>query len=351
VHNDKSIPSFGILLFFIIIFGGISLKKKVVAFHNVQQPTLEKLRKDFDVTYFPENASLQNESFIQAIQDAEALIGTGLKMDAELLDQAPNVKVVATVSVGYNLFDIEELTKRNIMATHTPDVLTDAVADAIFGLLVATARRMPQLDKFVKDGKWTEDTPYEATFGMDVHHKTIGIIGFGRIGQAIAQRAHHGFHMNVLYHSRTRKEDAEETYRASYCSLDDLLKKSDYVVLMTPLTKETEGLLGAREFSLMKKSAIFINGSRGQTIVEQDLIAALQNGDIAAAGLDVFEKEPVDPDNPLLQMDNVVTLPHIGSATYETEVAMSELARKNVVAALQGEKPPALINKEVWQDN
>lgn len=327
------------------------MKKKVVAFHNVQKPTLEKLRRDFDVTYFSENASLHNESFVHALKDADALIGTGLKIDTKLLDKAPNVKIVATVSVGYNLFDMEELTKRNIMATHTPDVLTDAVADAIFGLLVATARRMPQLDKFVKEGKWTEDTPYEATFGVDVHRKTIGIIGFGRIGQAIAQRAHHGFHMDVLYHSRTRKEDAEEKYRASYRSLDDLLKESDFVVLMTPLTKETEGLLGAREFSLMKKSAIFINGSRGQTIVEKDLIAALQNGEIAAAGLDVFEKEPVDPDNPLLKMDNVVTLPHIGSATYQTELAMSELARKNVTAALRGEKPPTLINKEVWQDD
>src|SRR5699024_3696688 len=179
------------------------------------------------------------------------------------------------------------------MATNTPDVLNETVADTIFGLLIATARRMPELDHYVKSRKW-KNTLSSNHYGTDVHHKTIGIIGMGRIGEAIAHRAHHGFHMDVLYHNRSENPEAEKKYDATYKELDDLLQESDYVVLMTPLTEETEGLLGAREFALMKESAIFINGSRGQTIVEKDLIAALENKEIAAAGLDVFEQEPVE---------------------------------------------------------
>src|SRR5699024_10503393 len=163
-----------------------------------------------------------------------------------------------------------EMTKRNIMATHTPDVLNGTVADIIFGLLIATARQIPQVDRYVKNGEWTLPLPLEM-YGVDVHNKKLGIIGMGRIGEEIAKRAHLGFDMDILYYNRSRKKQAEDLYKASYMPLDDLLEQADYVLLMTPLTKETEGLIGKDQFKKMKKSAIFINGSRGKTVVESDL--------------------------------------------------------------------------------
>lgn len=323
------------------------MRKKVIVINRLEEVVLNRLKQQYDVKSFINLPSTKDPQFLQEIKNASAIIGMDYQVDANLLDHAPNLEIISNVSVGYNNLDIDELTKRNIMATNTPGVLTDTVADAIFGLLIATARRIPELDNYVKTGKWQGHLSADF-YGVDVHHKTIGIIGMGRIGQAIANRAFHGFHMNVLYHSRSPKPEAEEFYNASYRTIDDLLQESDYVVLMTPLTKETEGLLGRREFQLMKKTAIFINGSRGKTIVEKDLIAALENEEIAAAGLDVFEKEPVDPNNPLLSMSNVVTLPHIGSSTYETELKMSELACDNIIAGLSGKKPPTLINESVW---
>ncbi|MEI3604923.1 D-glycerate dehydrogenase [Pseudogracilibacillus sp. SE30717A] len=325
------------------------MKKKVIVANRLEQEALDELKKHADVSCFYNIISTENEEFVKKLKEAEGIIGLGLNVDKQLLDLAPNLKIVSNVSVGYNNLDVEELTKRNIMATNTPDILTDTVADTMFGLLLATARRIPELDQYVKERKWKGDLTAEF-YGVDVHHKTLGIIGMGRIGQAIAHRAHHGFHMDILYHSRTKKQEVEEKYNATYKNLENLLAESDYVLLITPLTKETRGMIGAREFSLMKETAIFINGSRGQTIVEKDLISALRSNEIAAAGLDVFEVEPIQPDNPLLDMPNVVTLPHIGSSTYETELAMSKLACKNLLAGLNGNKPPTLINEKVWKN-
>lgn len=325
------------------------MKKKVIAVNRLEQEVLAILEKEVDVTFYTGITSIENEAFIADLQEAEGVIGLALQVDDTLLDLAPNVRIFSNVSVGYNNLDIEALTRRRVMATNTPGVLDETVADTIFGLLIATARRIPELDHYVKSKKWKGDLVADY-YGTDVHHKTIGIVGMGRIGEAIANRAHYGFHMNVLYHNRSRKPEAEEKFNATYKGLDDLLKESDYVVLMTPLTPETKGMIGAREFALMKETAIFINGSRGQTVIEQDLITALQNKEIAAAGLDVFEKEPVEDDNPLLEMPNVVTLPHIGSSTYATELAMSQLACDNLLAGLRGEKPPNLINEAVWQE-
>ncbi|WP_102347822.1 2-hydroxyacid dehydrogenase [Bacillus sp. Marseille-P3661] len=318
------------------------MKPKVINYKKLPLEIKNYIEQYCDVTSF-DNLETQYNEFIAALKDANGLIGSGLKVDKELLDQAPSLKVVSNVSVGYNNLDIDELTKRNIIATNTPDVLTDTTADTIFGLLLATARRLPELDALVKNKQWNAIIG-EDLYGVDVHHKTLGIIGMGRIGQGIAKRAHLGFDMNILYHNRSRNEKAETEYNATYCELDELLQQADYVCLMTPLTPETEGLIGKREFSLMKKSAIFINGSRGETVVERDLIEALQNGTILAAGLDVFEQEPINKDNPLLEMKNVVTLPHIGSATYETRFNMAKLAAENLVKGVMGEIPPNKIN-------
>lgn len=324
------------------------MRKKIIVFERIEEPVLSELKEEFDVRIFKEQDVKDNPEFFEFLEQTEGVIGIRFPGNSEVLDKAPNLKIISNVSVGYNNLDIEELTKRGIMATNTPDVLTDTVADLGMGLLIATARRIPELDYYVKQGQWKETVSTEF-FGVDVHHKTLGIIGMGRIGQAIAHRAHFGFHMNILYHNRTPKPDAEKRLNAEYVSLDELLKRSDYVCLVTPLTKETRGMMGKREFQLMKRSAIFINISRGSTVVEKDLIEALKTGEIAAAGLDVFVKEPVDPDNELLKMKNVVTVPHIGSATYETEVKMARLAAENLRAGLNGEKPKTLINPEVWK--
>ncbi|MFB4168500.1 2-hydroxyacid dehydrogenase [Virgibacillus sp. JSM 102003] len=326
------------------------MKKKVIAYNRVEKPVLEDLQNKYDVRFFNNADTINNIDFLEFLRQTEGIIGLELPVDRELLDQAPNLKIVSNVSVGYNNLDIGELNRRNILATNTPEVLTDTVADTVFGILIATARRIPELDQFVKNGEWITEAIEPEYFGVNVHHKTLGIIGMGRIGQAIAKRAHHGFDMDILYHSRTMKPDVEEKYKATYCDLDSLLKSSDFVCLITPLTPETECLIGSRELKLMKESAIFINGSRGKTVVEKDLIKALQNGNIAAAGLDVFEKEPIKLSNPLLQMTNVVTTPHIGSSTHETELRMSEVAASNLEAGLKGEKPPNLINTSVWKE-
>ncbi|KGR91372.1 bifunctional glyoxylate/hydroxypyruvate reductase B [Ureibacillus massiliensis 4400831 = CIP 108448 = CCUG 49529] len=318
------------------------MKPKVIVYKKVDKQVLDFIQTTCDVVSFDQLDSNNFPQFLQELKTAEGLLGSVLKVDKELLDHAPNLKIVCNTSVGYDNFDMAELSARGIMATNTPGVLNDTVADTIFGLLLATARRIPELDQFVKNGQW-ESMIGEDLFGVDVHHKVLGIIGMGGVGTAIAKRAHLGFDMQILYHNRSRNEEAENKFGATYCSLDELLQQSDYVCLMTPLTPATEKMIGKREFELMKKTAIFINGSRGKTVDEEALIDALKTGEILAAGLDVFVEEPVQPNHPLLSMKNVVTLPHIGSATYETRMKMAMLGATNLVAGLQGNTPPNLI--------
>ncbi|HLR60121.1 MAG TPA: D-glycerate dehydrogenase [Pseudogracilibacillus sp.] len=325
------------------------MKQTVIVTNRIEKPALEKLESHFNVTFFTGSDDLNNPDFLNDLKIAKGLIGLFIEIDADFLDLAPNLKIVSTISVGYNHLDIKELTKRGIMATHTPDILNDTVADTMIALLLATARRIPELDRYVKNKEWTGLIPTEL-YGEDVHHKTLGIIGMGRIGHVIAQRANLGFDMPILYNSRTRKPEAEERFNAKHLELDDLLKQSDYIILITPLTEETEGMIGKREFDLMKDTAIFINGSRGATIVENDLIQALKDKKIKAAGLDVYNEEPVEVDNTLLKMNNVVTLPHIGSSTLATELAMSMHATEDAIRGITGQKPKSLINKETYKE-
>lgn len=321
-------------------------KSKIIVYKRVQKVVLDKLQEHFDVVYYERLNDDNYASFLYELKDAQGLLGSELKIDQSLLNQAPKLKVVSNIAVGYDNFDIPELTKRNIMATNTPEVLNDTTADTIFGLILATARRFPELDQYVKTGQWNGSVE-EEVFGTDVHHKTLGIIGMGGIGSAIAKRANLGFDMNILYHNRSRNEEAENLYNAKYCSLDELLKQSDFVCLMTPLTPQTEKLIGEKEFKRMKNTAFFINGSRGKTVDEAAMIQALKNKEIAGAGLDVFAIEPVEKDNPLLSMKNVVTLPHVGSATSETRTNMSLVAAENLIAGLKGQRPTNLINDVV----
>ena len=321
------------------------MKPKVIVYKKVDQKVLDYIKQTCEIVYFEKLDSDNYAEFLHELKDAHGILGAGLKIDKELLDQAPQLKIVSNVSVGYDNLDLPLLSERGIMATNTPEVLNETVADTVMGLILATARRMPELDSWVKSGQWNSMLA-EKWFGIDVHHKVLGIIGLGGIGTAVAKRAHFGFNMDILYHNRSRNHKAEQKYSATYCSLEDLLKQSDFVCLMTPLTPETEKLMGKKEFEQMKESAIFINASRGKTVDEEALIQALQNGEILAAGLDVFDPEPVKKDNPLLSMKNVVTLPHIGSATMETRFNMAMLAAENLVAGLKGDIPPSLIKNK-----
>lgn len=315
------------------------MKPKVYVTLPITVEVEKYLTKYCDIHKWEEEDPIQREELLGKIADVDGLFTTGGRIDEELLKHAPHLKVVSNVSVGYNNFDLEAMKKRGVIGTHTPYVLNAAMADLTFGLMLTTARRISELDSFIKAGKWEPTKDDEQFFGMDVHNSTLGIIGMGRIGEVIAKRAKFGFDMDVLYYNRNRKPEVERTLDIEYRDLDTLLATSDFVVLLTPLTDTTYQLIGAKEFKLMKNSAVFVNVSRGQTVDEQALIQALQNNEIYGAGLDVFEKEPVEKDNPLLCMPNVVTTPHIGTATAKTRDAMSMRAAENLVAVLTG-KPP-----------
>jgi gluconate 2-dehydrogenase len=248
--------------------------------------------------------------------------------------------------VGFDQFDVADLTRRGIVLAHTPDVLTESTADTVFALILASARRVVELAAWVKAGQW-RDSIGPAQFGVDVQGKTLGIVGMGRIGGAVARRAALGFNMRVQYTNRRPNPQAEAAYGARRVELAELLATSDFVCLQVPLTPETKHMIGAAELKAMKKSAILINASRGPTVDEPALIEALQNGTIHGAGLDVFDTEPLPADSPLLKLANVVALPHIGSATHETRHAMARNAAENLVAALDGTLTANVVNREV----
>ncbi|WP_312815001.1 D-glycerate dehydrogenase [Sedimentibacter sp.] len=282
------------------------------------------------------------DNIINKIHDKDGLLLAGTKIDKNLLEHAPKLKVVSNISVGYNNFNIEDMKEKNIIGTHTPGVLNDTVADLIFGLILSTARKLPEMDRYVKDGKWNKQDE-SIIFSKDVHHSTLGIIGMGRIGETVAKRAKYGFDMDVLYYNRNRKYDTEKNMGVKYADLNDLLKQSDFILIMTALTDETYHMIDEEQFNLMRSDAILINASRGATVNEKALIKALNEKKILGAGLDVFEKEPIEKDNPLLKMSNVVLLPHVGSATIKTRNDMARLAAENLIAALKGEVPPNVV--------
>ncbi len=268
------------------------------------------------------------------------------KIDQELLTQAKSLKIVANMAVGYDNIDIETAKKLGIMVTNTPDVLTEATADLTFALLMATARRLIEASQVLYEGKWTSWSPFFMA-GQDIYGKKLGIVGMGRIGEAVARRAK-GFDMDIYYYNRRPKPEAEQRLGAKYLPFDQLLEIADFVVCLTPLTRETYRLFGRPQFERMKKSAIFINASRGQVVDEEALYQALKEKQIWAAGLDVFEKEPIPTDHPLLTLPNVVALPHIGSASVATRTTMAHLAAENIILALKGEKPKTLVDPAMW---
>ncbi len=324
------------------------MKPKVFITRKIPESGVNLVREHCDVTVYPGEGPLKGDELIQKASTMDGIICLpGDAIDKTFLNATSHLKVVSTSSVGFEHIDVQEATKRGIYIGYTPGILTDATADLAFTLLLSTARKIPQCDQFVRARNWkTIGSPLHL-FGTSVWGTTLGVIGLGRIGKAMAERAR-GFRMKVLYTDSQRLTPAEEQYLGiEYRLLDALLKESDFVSLHTPLTPNTRHLINADKLKLMKPSAVIINTSRGSVVDEEALVIALKEHWIAGAGLDVYEKEPIDPKNPLLALDNVVLVPHIGSATTQTRSAMSELAARNLLAVLKGTPPPSWLNPEV----
>ena len=317
-------------------------RKNVLVFRDLPEDQLARLRAAHEVTVA--DPRTLHDVFNAALPTTHGLIGASHPVDTALLDAAPRLEVISSVSVGVDNYPLAELNARGIVLCHTPGVLTETVADTVFALLMATQRRVVELANLVREGRWNNSIG-EDMFGYDVHGKTLGILGFGRIGQAVARRAALGFGMPVLYHSRRAVDLATQAPelqgRATHTPLDALLGQSDIVLAMLPLSDATRGMIDAKFFARMKPGAAFINVGRGATVDEAALLAALDQGSLRAAGLDVFAKEPLPLDSPLRTHPRVTPLPHIGSATHETRHAMAELATTNLLQALAGEQPTA----------
>ncbi|HID90826.1 TPA: D-glycerate dehydrogenase [Candidatus Bathyarchaeota archaeon] len=318
---------------------------KVFVTRRIPEPGLELLRKECEVTINPEDRVLAKDEIIKNVKGKDGLLCLLTdKIDAEVMDAEPKLKVISNYAVGYDNIDVEAATKRGIAVTNTPGVLTDAVADLAWALLMSIARRIVEADRFVRAGRWKGWAPM-LMLGGAVHGRTLGIVGLGRIGSAVARRAR-GFDMKVLYHDVVRREGLERELGLEHVPLEELLRRSDYVTLHVPLLPATYHLIGERELGLMKRSAYLINTSRGPVVDEAALARALEEGRIAGAALDVYEREPKVHES-LLRLDNVVLVPHIGSATIETRTKMAMMAAENLLAVLKGKIPPSLVNKEV----
>ena len=324
-----------------------SAKKTVLAFSRVTPEMIERLQQEFNVIAPNPKLGDINAQIEEALPHAHGLIGVGRKLGRKQLENARQLQVVSSVSVGYDNYDVDYFNERGIMLTNTPDVLTESTADLGFALIMSSARRVAELDAWTKAGQWQASVP-PALFGSDVYGKTLGIVGMGNIGAAIARRGHLGFNMPILYSGNSRKAELEQSLGAQFRSLDQLLAEADFVCLVVPLSEKTRHLISHRELGLMKSSAILVNISRGPVVDEPALIEALQNGTIRGAGLDVYEKEPL-AESPLFQLKNAVTLPHIGSATHETREAMANRALDNLRSALLGERPQDLVNPQVFK--
>jgi glyoxylate reductase len=312
------------------------MPEKVLVTREIPEAGL-KLLEEFDVTVLFERPPERGE-LLEAVRGASGILSTVTeKMDAEVMDTAgEGLKVIANMAVGYDNVDVEAARERDIVVTNTPEVLTETTADTAFMLLLAAARRLGEAERLLRSGKWDAWGPKQL-LGPDVWGKKLGLVGLGRIGQAVARRSS-GFRMEVLYYDRYRNEDVEEELGARYLELDDLLRESDFVSIHTPLTPETRHLISKRELDIMKPISVLVNASRGPVVDEGALADALQYRRIFAAGLDVYEEEPkVHPK--LLELENVVLAPHIGSASIETRDKMAALAAENLRAVLRGEQP------------
>lgn len=326
----------------------MSERAKVLVTRPIMEEPTRVLRERCDVTIDENEFGIPRDELLKAVSGMDAVI-TMLteKVDAEFLEAAgPQLKIVANHAVGFDNIDLADCTAAGVPATNTPEVLTETTADTAWALLMAAARRIGEGERFLRSRKPWIWGPL-MMLGQDLHHKTIGIVGFGRIGQALARRAR-GFGMKVIYHDAIElPREVTEPLGAERRELDDLLAEADVISIHVNLTPETRHLFGTEQFERMKPTAVLVNTSRGPVVDEAALVEALRNGEIFAAGLDVFEREP-EVHEGLLELENVVIIPHLGSATVDTRNAMGLLAAENVFAALDGRRPPTLVNPEVW---
>jgi len=324
-------------------------KPKVYVTRELPESGLKIIRAHFDAEVWPEYAPPPKKVIIEKVKNVDALVSLlSDKIDAEVFDAAPKLKIVSQMAVGFDNIDVQEATKRGIYVTNTPEVLTDTTADFAWALLMAVARRVVEADRYVRTGQWKVGWHPSMFLGRDVHGATIGIVGAGRIGYAVAKRAK-GFDMKILYYDVIPRPEMEKELGAKRVDLGTLLEESDFVSIHVPLLKETYHMINAEKLKRMKKTAYLINNARGPIVDEKALYEALKERRIAGAGLDVFEQEPTPVDNPLLKLDNVVVAPHISSASYETRSRMAEIVAENLIAFFEGKKPPNLINSDVMK--
>jgi glyoxylate reductase len=327
---------------------------RILATRSIDLNAFAQMQKDASVLgatvdIWAEDQVMPRDELLRRVQGIDGLYCLLTdKIDGELMDAAgPSLKVISQVGVGYDNIDVPAATARRIPVGNTPGVLTDTTADIAFALILAAARRLGEGERFVRSKQWQSWTP-NLLLGTDVHGTTLGIVGFGRIGQAVAKRAH-GFNMRVLYYNRTRRPELEESLGVEYADFDSLLAQSDFVSLNCALTSETRHLMSTAQFKQMKRSGILINTARGPVVDQAALYHALKDGVIAYAGLDVTDPEPIRPDDPILTLDNVVIVPHVGSATVQTREKMTAMAAANLLAGLKGEHLPTCVNPDVYK--
>ncbi|MCA9145422.1 MAG: D-glycerate dehydrogenase [Planctomycetaceae bacterium] len=325
----------------------MSDKPKVFVTREIPAAGLEKVVAACNADVWPEHLPPSRDVLLQRIAGCEGILSLLTeKVDAEFMDAAgPQLKVISNFAVGFNNIDIDEATRRGIRVGNTPDVLTDATADMAFALLISASRRIVESQDYIRAGKWQTWEPL-GHIGVDLIGRTIGIVGMGRIGSAMAKRCHGGFGMKVLYHDKYRNEAAEKELGAEQVDIDRLLKESDFVSVHTDLNETTKSMFNAAAFRKMKKTAVFINSARGPIHNQKDLHDALKNGEIFAAGLDVTDPEPIPMDDPLLTLSNCVIAPHIASATVSSRNGMAEIAADNLIAGLKGEPLRCWVNRK-----
>jgi glyoxylate reductase len=329
------------------------VRQKVFVTRTIPEEGLQRIKDAFDVTVWSEEMPPTKKRIIEEAKSCEGLVTLlSDSIDDEVLESLPDLKVVAQYAVGYDNIDIEMATSRKIMVTNTPGVLTEATADLTWALILAAARRIVEADKYIREGEWIVAWGPKLLLGVDVFNATLGIIGMGRIGSAVARRAA-GFSMKVMYYSRSENDQTrsvEKLVGAKRAEMETLLRESDIISIHVPLTEETTGLIGSKELTMMKKGSVLVNTSRGAVVDEDALYEALKIGSIRAAGLDVFREEPTAQNNPLLSLPNVVVAPHIGSASISARVRMAQMCADNLIAGLGGERPPNIVNPEVLEN-
>jgi lactate dehydrogenase-like 2-hydroxyacid dehydrogenase len=325
------------------------MKASVLVTKRIYPEAVDLLEKHFtEVDYVNSDEGLPANELIPRSRGKDAIVSQLTdKFTPAVLEQLDQIRVISNVAVGFDNIDVPAATRRRILVTNTPDVLTDTTADLAWALMMAAARRIVEGHAFVHSGKWQKWT-IDLLVGQDIHHRTIGLFGLGRIGQAVARRAR-GFDMRVLYHDALRApERLERELEATFVSKEDLLRESDFISLHVPLLESTRHMIAEPELQLMKRTAILVNTARGPVVDEAALAKALKQGWIASAGIDVFEREPqVHPE--LLEIEHVVLAPHIGSASVDTRRQMSLLAAQNAIAGVEGKLPPNLVNTDLWK--